>query len=179
MTSKLNIKNKSLIIGGVAVIILIIVLSFFLFNKQSNKSNIEIIEYSDENSTVILTKNSLTKEVSLDMRLYFEEEIIYNDFFGDATELMTEIMCGVASLGFNDTASEDFNNLVEEWNEMEFTVKDEEGEKVEDVEVNENGLEDYELTKAIIEIYIKESDKKISDCIITGYGEDEIEVNYY
>lgn len=44
---------------------------------------------------------------------------------------------------------------------------------------SEGNLEGYTLTKLSIDFYIKETNKKIANCLATGMEEEDVEINYY
>ena len=176
-------KKKKLIFVGLASLFVLIFLifissTFFPNSKISEKiSPIQIITISDENSSITITKNNLDKTASINMIIYMESSELKTDFM-DLTEFMTQMSCGIMSMAFFDEeAIEEFNNVIKEWNEMEWTV--EEDKKQEEVIPENNILEGYKFKKIKVEMRDKFSKQLISDCIITGKGEEGMEVNYY
>jgi len=172
--------NKKILIGIVSMVILIIFLFMFVFpnSKVGEKiSPIQIIKYSDENSSIIITKNNLDKSANIEMQLFMEGTELKNDFI-DGTEFATIITCGAMQLAFFDPEGlEELNNVVNEWNSLEGVVENEEGETI--GAPQENVLEGYDIKK--VDFYLKDKSTKetYSNCVITGKGEEGIEVNYY
>lgn len=166
-------------IYGIGALIVLIIASFFVFsdNSISNRiSPISIIKYSDENASFFITKNNLDKTASINMELFVKEDEIKNDFM-DMTEPMTTMFCGLMQMAFfNETALEEFNQAIQEWNEMDGVVENEEGEEVGTPE--ENPLEGYKVNK--FNFYLKDEQTKniISECKVTGPLEEDIIINY-
>jgi len=168
------------VIVGISVLIVLIVGGAFVFlsdNPVSNKiSPISVIKYSDENSSLLITKNNLDKTASIKMDLFVEESEIKNDFM-DLTEFMTTISCGLMQMAFfNETALEEFNQAIEEWNSMDGVVENEEGEEIGTPE--ENPLEGYDVNK--FNFYLKDKQTKniLSECEVVGPSEEDIIINY-
>ena len=174
--------QKLIVFGliGLLIISSIIFLSLTLFpnSKIGEKiSPIQIIKFSDENSSIIITKNNLDKSANIDMVFYMDSNEMKNDFM-DLTEFTTGMMCGLMRLAFFDQEGlAKLNEQINKWNEMEGIIEDDKGQEQGTPEGNI--LEGYEVEKVKIVIQDKLTKQMISDCTITGKEEEEIEVNYY
>jgi hypothetical protein len=175
--------QKKILIGIVAAIIVLAIVGLIFITKGdlSKASPIKVIKYSDENSTIEIIANSLTKEATIEIKFLLDDETLHPDFFGergDTTEFMTTMSCGLMSMAFFDKeALEEFNQQISEWNEMNGVVEDEGGKEIGEPE--ENPLEGYEITKATVILRNKDAQSKVSQCVITGAEEGDIEVTYY
>ena len=175
-------KQKLFLLGliGLLVIASLIFLASTLFSgsKIGEKiSPIQIIKFSDENSSITITKNNLDKTANIDMAFYMDSEGMQNEFM-DLTEFTTEFMCGIIVLAFFDPEGlEEFNQQVNKWNEMDGVIEDDTGE--EQGAPEGNILEGYEIKKVKVAIQDDNTKKLISDCTITGKEESDISVNYY
>lgn len=134
------------------------------------------ITYKDENSTVTITKNKLTKKATVDIEFEFLESDL--ELFGESMiEFSTTMMCGLSAMGFFDPEG------LEEWNKemqsQDFIVKDDSPEPETKEDLRDNLLEGYTITNVDIVIKDKETKKKLSDCHITGKEESDIKINYY
>lgn len=91
--------NKKYVVVFGALVILVIVVIFLIFTlgkNNLNNSSKEIVEYSDENMVLNLKKNTLTKEFSLDYKMYLLEDEVYVDSPGgkrDTTEYLVSMGC--------------------------------------------------------------------------------------
>jgi len=174
--------NKKSLIIGIIVVIVVIAIGGLVFRGDLTKASpIKIIKFSDENSAITIISNSITKTATINMEIFYEEELLYPELFGergDATEFITTIGCGVFSMAFFDPeALKEFTSTINEWNAMDGVVVDEEGKEIGEPE--ENPLEDYDITKFTLMIKEKETKKKVSQCIITGAEEEDIDLTYY
>lgn len=177
-------KNQKLLLFGLIGLLVVASLLFLVFSnsKMGEKiSPIQVIKFSDENSSITITKNNLDKTANIDMAFYMDEETLYPELFGergDMTEFITQMSCGLMVMAFFDPEGlEEFNQQVQEWNNMGGVVEDETGKEQGTPEGNV--LEGYAIKK--VKVSIQESDVKkiISDCTITGKEENDISVNYY
>ena len=169
-------KKRSLIIYIVIGIVLIVALILiFTNNKIGEKiSPIQIIKYSDENSSITIIKNNLDKSANIKMDLFMEEEELKPGIMDiDLTEFTTNMMCGMLQLAFFD--KEGLEELIDEWNQMDGVVETEEGEIAGEPEANP--LVDYNVKKVEFSLKDKTSKSKISGCLITGKSESEITIN--
>jgi len=167
------------LIGLLAITFLIFLSSTLFSNSKIREkiSPIQIIKFSDENSSITITKNNLDKSASIDMAFYMNSDEMKNDFM-DLTEFTTEIMCGIMVLAFFDPEGlEEFNQQINEWNEMDGVIEDEKGQEQRTPEGNI--LEGYKIKKVKVVIQDKTTRQMISDCTITGKEEDNIKLNYY
>lgn len=171
-------KKKLIIAGSIIIVVIILFLLVFSNSKIGEKiSPIQIIKYSDENSTITITKNNLDKSASIEMDLFMKSEELKNEFM-DLTEFTTNIMCGLMSLAFFDPEGlEEFNNQIKEWNKMNGVVEDEDGKEIGKPE--ENILEGYKIKKVKFTLKDDSTKNKISECIVTGASESDVIVNYY
>jgi len=181
---KMEKKNKKLLLFGVIGLLVVASLIFFIFSNSKigeKISPVQIIKFSDENSSVTITKNNLDKTANIDMTFYMDEETLYPELFGeqgDMTEFITEMSCGLMVMAFFDQEGlEEFNQQIQEWNSMNGVVEDETGKEQGTPEGNV--LEGYTIKKVKVAIQNSDTKKLISDCIITGKEEKNIEVNYY
>lgn len=177
-------KNKKLLLFGLIGLLVVALLIFFIFSNSNigeKISPIQIIKFSDENSSITITKNNLDKTANIDMAFYMDEETLYPELFGergDMTEFITQMSCGLMVMAFFDQEGlEEFNQQIQEWNQMDGVIEDEKGQKQGTPEGNI--LESYEIKKVKVGIQDKTTRQVISDCIITGKGEENIEINYY
>jgi hypothetical protein len=174
--------QKLLLLGliGLLVIASLIFLASTLFSGSKigeRISPIQIIKFSDENSSITITKNNLDKTASLDMAFYMDANEMQNEFM-DLTQFTTEMMCGMMVLAFFDPEGlEEFNQQIQEWNSMEGVVENEKGEEQGTPEGNI--LEGYTIKKVKVAMQDSNTKKLISDCTIIGKEENDISVNYY
>lgn len=177
-------KNNKLIIGGIIVVAILVILSIFIFSKISPSegsslidkiSPVSVIKYADENSSIVITKNNLDKTAKIKMELFMEESEVKNDFM-DLTEFMTTMSCGLMQMAFfNETALEEFNKAIQEWNEMERVVEDDTGKEIGEPE--NNPLEGYEVKEFTFSLQDKDTKKELSSCKVSGPSENDRIIN--
>ncbi len=171
----MNKKYTPLIMLVILVIIGILAFILLSDNSLSNKiSPISIVTLNDENSSTIITKNNIDKTAKINMEVYMSQsELTEESFFDmDLTELTTRMMCGIISLAFfNETALEEFNDLVNGWADMNESISDGEGKEIGELEGNP--IEGYNVTE--VKFYIKDKDtlSNLGECLIKGYGSNE------
>lgn len=172
--------NKKIIpiIGGVFLVLCLLAFVFLSDNPISNKiSPISIISLSDENSSIVITKNNLDKTANVNMKMYINPAEEENTFFGEGfmASFTTKMGCGLMSMAFfNETAVEEFNQAIQEWNSMNGTVTDEEGKELGKPEPNP--LEGYEVKQVQYYVIDINNQKVLGECSITGYGSDFIKM---
>ncbi|MFH1971790.1 MAG: hypothetical protein ABIJ05_05460 [Patescibacteria group bacterium] len=176
-------KTEKLILFGLIGLLVITSLIFLSSTLFSNSkigekiSPLQIIKFSDENSSITITKNNLDKSANIDMTFYMESDELKNDFM-DLTEFMTDMMCGIMVLAFFDEEGlAEFNEQINQWNEMEGVIENEKGQEQGTPEGNI--LEGYEIKKVKVAMQDKTTRQMISDCTITGKEEGDIQLNYY
>ena len=170
-------KNAKLVIGIISAIVILLLVYVLIFSNSpigEKISPIQIIKYSDENSSVTITKNNLDKSAIIKMELFMESSELQNEFM-DLTDFTPNIMCGLLQLAFFD--EEGLEEFTKEWNAMDGVVEDEEGEEI--GTPKENVLEGYEVKK--VEFYLKDKSEKnmLSECVIVGKTEENMQVKYY
>ena len=165
-------KTIIIILSVVAVLTLALILAFILLsnNPISNKmSSISMITYSDENSSIVITKNNADKTAEMNMIIYMDKSELFNKEFNlDMTESVTNMMCRIMSLAFfNETALEEFNKEIEDWR-VNGSVKDDSGKEIGKPEANP--LEGYKMTQ--FQFYLKDKSTRsiLGECLVTGYG---------
>jgi hypothetical protein len=174
-------KKKLILFGGIGLIIVLFIffsLTLFFDSKIGEKiSPIQIIKFSDENSSIIITKNNLDKSATIDMAVYIDSKEMQNEFM-DLTEFTTNMICGLMGLAFFDPEGlEELNNQIKNWNEMDGVIENDKGQ--EQGTPKENILEGYEVKKVEFILSDKSTKNKLSECIITGKEEKDIEINYF
>jgi len=138
-------------------------------------SPVSVIKYADENSSIVITKNNLDKTAKIKMELFMEESEVKNDFM-DLTEFMTTMSCGLMQMAFfNETALEEFNKAIQEWNEMEGVVEDDTGKEIGEPE--NNPLEGYEVKEFTFSLQDKDTKKELSSCKVSGPSENDRIIN--
>ncbi len=174
--------QKVILFGGVGLIILIFLIfissTLFAHSKIGEKiSPIQIIKFSNNNASITITKNNMDKTANIDMSFYVDSEKIHTDLV-DLTPFTTKMMCGVISIAFFDPdALEEFNKQINGWDEMNGVIENDKGEK--QGIPKGNVLEGYKITKVKLAIKDEITKDLISDCIITGKSEENININYY
>lgn len=139
-------------------------------------SFIQKITYEDENLTVTIIKNKLTKKATVDI----EAEFIKSDlelFGGSMIKFTTEMLCGLSALALFDPKG--FDEWNKEMRSQMISVEDDSPEQETKEDLKDNPLEGYTVTEVSVVIKDKETNKKLSDCYITGKEESDIKINYY
>ena len=170
-------KNKQRnIIIGVAIVVVVAVFLLWPNNPISDKvSPVSIITLSDENSSIVITKNNIQKTANIDMTLYMSDAELNVELFGDMTEFMTTMSCGLMQMAFfNETALTEFTQEIEEWNAMDSTIEDEGTSEEPMEEPMENQLKGYEIKTFNLLIKDKNTKQTISECLVTGPSEEDI-----
>jgi len=177
-----NKNNKLYLYGGIIIVILLIVAGgFLLLNDSSSSSSggsllnkispVSVIKYSDENSSVVITKNNIDKTAKMQMELFVEQSEVKSEF-GDFTEFMTTISCGLMQMAlFNETALNEFNQEMQKLSEMNGTVEDQSGKEVGTPE--NNPLEGYKVKEFSFSLKDKKTMNELSSCKITGPSEND------
>lgn len=173
-------KNKKYIYIGLIVAVLLVVIGAFVFLKSNSSgasslmdkiSPVSVIKYVDENSSIIITKNNIDKTAKINMDLFMEESEVQNEFM-DLTEFMTTMSCGLMQMAFfNETALEDFNKAIQEWNEMDGVVEDDTGKEIGEPE--SNPLEGYEVKEFSFSLKDKDTKRELSSCKVSGPSEED------
>ncbi len=147
--------------------------------KTEDYTFTQVITYENENSTIRIIKNKLFKTATIEMNVFYEESFIKTPF-GDLTNFTTTISCGLMSIAFfNQTALEEFNNVVEKWNSMDATITDDSPPEEKEEKPQENPLEGYEVTEVHLYLRDKSTKNKFSECKITGTSKSDIDIKIY
>jgi hypothetical protein len=154
-------------------------------NLSNNKKDIindytfmqEII-ISDENSYTKISKNKLLKTAVIESDFFINTNEVVNDFM-DLRDLMTNMVCGMYQLSlFDPDGLEEFNKQIEEWNNSEFVISDDSPDDQKEETFSKDILDGYNISKAHLKI-IAENKEIVSECIITGKDEKDIEIKKY
>ncbi len=157
---------------AVGVLVVVGILAYVLLSDNSVSDQLfplSIVTFSDENTSVTITRNSLDKTAKVNMDVYMPSQDLTNEEFGlDMSELIvnfaTKMICKAMPLAlFNQSI---FENVTEEWNSMEGIISDETGNVIGKVEGNP--LEGYKVTQ--FSYYLKDKDSKevLSECVAKG-----------
>jgi hypothetical protein len=177
--------NKKLLVVLLGLIVLLVVNSLIFLSSTifSNSkigekiSPIQVIKFSDENSSAVITKNNLDKTATINMKLYIESDDLVNGFM-DLTEFTTTMACGLMRLAFFDPEGlDELNEEIDKWNEMQGVIEDEKGREQGTPEGNV--LEGYRVKNVKVTLQDKSTKQTISDCSITGKEESDVRINYY
>jgi hypothetical protein len=136
---------------------------------------IQTITYTTDSGKTVVTKNKLLKTASFEITSKIEksENSRLNEF-------STRLACGIIRLAFfNETAREEFQEQVRQWNIQHYTVTDDSPEEQQQSEPGENPLDGYEVTSARVRYYDEVTNAKISECTITGPDVDDVAVTMY
>jgi hypothetical protein len=158
---------------AVGVLIIVGIFAYVLINSNDivdhEFSSVSIVTFSDENTSVTITRNSLDKTAKVNMEVYMPSQDLSNEEFGlDMSELIvsfaTKMICKTMPLAlFNQSV---FENVTEEWDSMEGVISDETGNVIGKLEGNP--LEGYKVTQ--FSYYLKDKDSKevLSECVAKG-----------
>ena len=144
--------------------------------KEKDYGFIQTIAFSDENSSTKIVKNKLLKTATLEMEM---DGTNLETEFGDMAEFTTAMSCGLMRLAFfNESGLAEFGEAINSWNLEDAEVVDDSPEEEQELEVNENLLEGYEVTKVKLSFVNKNDNSVISECIITGPSENDMVFTY-
>jgi len=139
---------------------------------------IQKITYEEEDSKTIITKNKILKTATIEMNIFYEESDLKKGSF--LTNLTVGIGCGIIMMAvFNETALEEFNTQIEEWNSQEYTVEDDSPPEEKEEQQQENPLEGYTINKVQIYFKYKSTKDKFAECTLTGASESDITIKIY
>jgi hypothetical protein len=172
----MNKKIIPFVVVGVLVVFGVLAFVLLSDNSLSNKiSPVSIVTFSDENTSVTITKNNLDKTARVSMETYLDsDEMVNNELGWDMTEFTvnfgTRMICGLMSLAFfNESALEELAN---EWNGLEGNVSNEEGKVIGEPE--ENPLEGYDVTQFNYYLKDKSTREVLAECVAKGPGAENI-----
>lgn len=155
-------------------------------NKSNSSTNdftkdytfIQKIIINDENSSTTIVKNKLLKTAVIEIDFFVNTDEMITDFM-DMRDLMTDMVCSMSQLSFFDPEGlEELNKQIEEWNNSEYVISDDSPDDQKEETFSEDILEGYNISKVHLRI-INENKETISECIITGKDEKDIEIKKY
>jgi len=136
---------------------------------------VETITYTTDTGRTIITKNKLLKTATIEMSIMNQK----SEYPG-INELGTKLACGMVRLAFfNETAKEEFNKQVQQWNSQQYTVTDDSPQEQKVATPGENPLEGYKVTSARIQIKDQATNNQISECTVTGPNIADVAVTMY
>jgi len=138
---------------------------------------ISFIYVSDENSTIIITKDNIAKTAQIRMEAYVDPAEVESTPTFNVVEFATEVFCGVMQVTFfHEEAFNEFNKRMNEWNEKDIELENEEDMSEKHLKTR---LEGY--TNTLFEYYMinEETDEKLSECSVTGLLEEEKVINVF
>jgi hypothetical protein len=136
---------------------------------------VETITYTTDTGRTIITKNKILKTATIEMSIMNQK----SEYPG-INELGTKIACGMVRLAFfNETAKEEFNKQVQQWNSQQYTVTDDSPQEQKVATPGENPLEGYKVTSARIQIKDQATNNQISECTVTGPNIADVAVTMY
>ena len=146
----------------IVIILIFVLLGGILFFVIGNfgKSEIRTIRNETEKVNAEFNLNDITKKADFKIEIFLDDRNL-SQKIGEKTliEARTEIYCKIyQTVFFDPDAEERFKELG-----LDFKV---------------NFLEDYDVTKAIILLKVKETDEIVSQCEITGPDEEDIKIEY-
>lgn len=145
-------------------IIILTVLIVFLAGCAQNNIITEKFQLDDvdmTNNTATVIKNTATKEAEMKVVLTFPEKMMIM-----GTSFTADFYCSLSKFYFNETAGRAFYTLANPSKSYE----DSEDKKVYD------SLRGYKLKKIELDIFVDETNEKISSCNIT---EEKIDTHIY
>lgn len=166
MPKKVKDKNY-LIIGSLLLVILLLLVVIVIVGDFFP---IERIRISDDDSQITIIKNKWTETASINMVDFVLRDEIKKGII-DLTEPRTEFSCNLLRVAFFE--NQGLGDLLSTWTTMRI-----EGDEKIDFS-KEHILEGYEVKKITWTMRDKESNKRISSCIIDSSEKDEMEVKYY
>jgi len=136
---------------------------------------VETITYTTDTGRTIITKNKILKTATIDMSIMNQK----SEYPG-VNEFGAKLACGVVRLMFfNETAKEEFNKQVQQWNSQQYTVTDDSPQEQKVTTPGENPLEGYKVTSARIQIKDQATNNQISECTVTGPNIADVAVTMY
>ena len=85
------------------------------------------------------------------------------------------MQCYMMALAFFDEeALDEFNEQVEEWNSQDLTVEEDVSEETKE-DIPDNPLEDFDVSRVVLNMYSEETDELKASYTITGETEEDIE----
>jgi len=184
-------KQKLLSLSLVCLLIVsVIFISGCITSKDSTTSgetkteNIlyETYTSSNENGSITITKNKLTKKYTVDMTIYMNySELEDNPLFEPSylLNVTTKATCVILSSAFNETIREAFKNFTEQWKEFEKKEETKQGGVMKETKEKKIDLEGYEPSRIFFSIMDIDKVTKLSECIITGPREKDMTINIY
>jgi len=145
--------------------------------NTTNYTFTQIITHSDENSTLRITKNKLSKTAIIELSFNFDENQLITDFI-DAREFTTVASCRLIQMKFFDeNAMNEFENEMDSWNNSEYVIKDDSPPEEQDTSII-NTLDGYTVTRTEMKINLK-SGTKVAECVATGKDENQLSIIRY
>ena len=136
---------------------------------------VETITYTTDTGRTIITKNKILKTATIEMSIMNQK----SEYPG-INEFGAKLACGMVRLAFfNETAKEEFNKQVQQWNSQQYTVTDDSPQEQKVATPGENPLEGYKVTSARIQIKDQATNNQISECTVTGPNIADVAVTMY
>ena len=133
-----------------------------------------IFRFYDDNVSITLTRNEIDMSAEVDFILFQDSNELQNEFM-DLTNFTISFSCGLFAMAFfNESALDEFNQIVSDWNEMNQTIESDSDMDAEDIE--NDPLKGYEVTRVHLEMLNKIDNKSIAECEAVGASESDITI---
>ena len=134
-----------------------------------------ITYYNDDGSITKLTKNKLTKTMTMDIKYMYKKPDSSIQF---SNEFVTELTCGVYTIMFDKTRLNELIQMSNDLKSQRSTITDDSPQDQQETVAQENPFDGYTVTLLKAEIIDSASQQKISECTITGPNKSDISIKY-